>query len=355
MRVVIPWRRRDLEPEKKNVIVVDAATGERVANVLALAVDREYGDILFEPRTVPGDYYVYYMPYKSEGRKNYPNVKYDPPQATADPAWLAANGLLPDKLPALRPPSAFPRAAVVELQSADEFSAFTPMEMIATAAETKVAPRGPSRLAVSPLPRRPDALHPHGRTTCRSAGPPTGPRRDRPGRGGARRVFRLPDRRLGGPASRSPTSKSDSRTSSRPSPRIEDGSPAPRTLIPAAAMTCFNKGGIDWDGSPFQKTVPVEKGKIQALWCGVQVPRDARPGVFNGTVTVAPKGLPETILAVELRVTADVLEDAGDGDPFRMTRLRWLDSTLAQDDDIVPPYTPLAVDEPHGRAASAGR
>ena len=28
-----------------------------------------------------------------------------------------------------------------------------------------------------------------------------------------------------------------------------------------------------------------------------------------------------------------------------MTRLRWLDSTLAQDDDIVPPYTPLAVDK----------
>ena len=134
VRVIIPWRRRDLEPERNNIAVVDATSGERITNVLALAVNREYGDILFEPKTVPCDYYIYFMPYRSEGRKNYPNVKYDPPSATADTGWLAANGLTPDKLPALRP-DAFPRAEVVELQSADEFSAFTPMELIATAAE----------------------------------------------------------------------------------------------------------------------------------------------------------------------------------------------------------------------------
>ncbi|HLP45817.1 MAG TPA: glycoside hydrolase domain-containing protein, partial [Candidatus Kapabacteria bacterium] len=29
----IPWRRRDLEPEKKNVIIVDAQTGQRIDNV----------------------------------------------------------------------------------------------------------------------------------------------------------------------------------------------------------------------------------------------------------------------------------------------------------------------------------
>ena len=29
VRVIIPWRRRDLEPEKKNIVVVDAASGDR--------------------------------------------------------------------------------------------------------------------------------------------------------------------------------------------------------------------------------------------------------------------------------------------------------------------------------------
>jgi len=341
VRVIIPWRRRDLEPEKKNIVVVDAASGGRVINVLALAVNREYGDFLFEPQTVPGNYFIYYMPYKSEGRKNYPNVKYDPPALTADPAWLAAIGLTPDKLAALRT-DAFPRAEVVELQSADEFSAFTPMEMIATAAET--------RALLEAHPRAAYLLFPEDRAlSIRMADDlpfrwavdgPSGAFQGEAGRGD---YFAF---QIGLWAAREPIADVELRFSDlvQAVPRIEDGSPAPRTLIAASAMTCFNKGGIGWDGAPFRKAVPVDKGKVQALWCGIQVPRDARPGVFSGTVTVAPKGLPETILGIELRVTADVLEDAGDGDPFRMTRLRWLDSTLAQDDGIVPPYTPLTID-----------
>jgi len=134
VRVKIPWRRRDAEPEKKSIIVIDAATGARIANVYPLAVNREFGDIVFEPKTVPGDYGVYFMPYKSEGRKNYPNVKYDPPQATADAAWLAATGLAAGKITSVSA-DAFPSAKVVEIQSADEFSSFYPMEVIATAAE----------------------------------------------------------------------------------------------------------------------------------------------------------------------------------------------------------------------------
>ncbi len=341
VRVVISWRRRDFEPEKKNILVFDAASGERVTNVLALAVNREYGDIVFEPCTVPGDHFIYYMPYKSEGRKNYPNVKYDPPQATADPAWLAANGLSPDKLPALRP-DAFPRAEVVEIQSADEFSRFSSMEMIATAAETHAlldAHPGAAYLLfpedrklsirmTDDLPNRWIMNGPRGTIQGEAAR-------------GEYLTFQV-----GVWAARELIADLEVKFSDlvQAVPRIEDGSPAPRTLIAASAMTCFNKGGVNWDGTSFGRAVPVERGKVQALWCGVQVPRDARPGVFHGTVTVAPKGLPETILGLELRVTEEVHEDAGDGDPFRMTRLRWLDSTLAQDDGIVPPYTPLAVD-----------
>jgi len=340
-RVTIYWRRRDNGPEKKNIIVIDAATGERVENVYPLTISREYGDILFEPKTVPGDYYVYFMPYKSEGRKNYPNVRYDPPSATADTGWLAANGLTPDKLPALRP-DAFPRAEVVELQSADEFSAFTPMERIATAAETKTL--------LEAHPRAAYLLFPEGRALSIrmaddlpfrwAADGPSGAIRGEAARG---EYFAF---QIGVWAAREPIADLDVRFSDlvQAVPRIEDGSPAPRTLIAASAMTCFNKDGVNWDGTSFRKSLPVDRGNVQALWCGIQVPRDARAGVFSGTVTVAPKGLPETILAVELRVTSDVLEDAGDGDPSRMSRLRWLDSTLAQDDGIVPPYTPLSID-----------
>ena len=341
VRVIIPWRRRDLEPEKKNIVVVDAASGERITNVLALAVNREYGDILFEPKTVPGDYYIYYMPYRSEGRKNYPNVKYDPPSATADPVWLTANGLVPDRLPDLRP-DAFPNAEVVEIQSADEFSRFSPMEMIAAAAETKALLEAHSGSAYLLFPEdRALSIRMTDDLPFRWAvGGPSGAIRGEAARG---EYFAF---QIGVWAAREPIADLDVRFSDlvQAVPRIEDGSPAPRTLIAASAMTCFNKGGVNWDGTSFRKSLPVDRGKVQALWCGIQVPRDARAGIFSGTVTVAPKGLPETILAIELRVTADVLEDAGDSDPFRMSRLRWLDSALAQDDGIVPPYTPLSID-----------
>ena len=126
--------------------------------------------------------------------------------------------------------------------------------------------------------------------------------------------------------------------------KTDDGTSVTQVLVPAKQMTCFSKGGNGWDGSPIKKVVSVDEGKIQALWCGFQVPASVRPGIFRGTVTVAPAGLPETILAVELNVTEEILADAGDGDPFRMTRLRWLDSTLAQDDEHRP-----ALHSPHRR------
>jgi len=326
--VVIPWRRRDLEPEKNAVYVVDAATGERLANVVALAVGREAGEFVFEPRTVPGDYYFYYLPYKSEGRKNYPNVKYDAPKDTADAGWLAANGLTPDRRTAL-PPDAFPRATVVELQSADAFGAFTPMERIATAAET--------RALLAAHPGAPYLVFPEDRSlSVRMANDlparwavdgPAGAVKGRAARG---EYFTF---QLGLWAARTDISDLDV--------RFSDLAPAANGAAPisAASMTCFNTGGVNWDGSPFEKPLPVGKGKVQALWCGVQVPREAWPGVFKGTVTVAPAGLPATVLAVELEVSEELLADGGDADPVRMTRLRWLDSTLAQDDGIVPPYT----------------
>ena len=334
VQVLIPWRRRDLEPEKKNVIVVDASTGQRITNVLPLAVTREIGHLLFEPKTVPGDYYVYFMPYRSEGRKNYPNVKYDLPEAAEDPGWMDAAKavLLRDEYAAGHVPMAdVPRAEVVEIQSADEFSAFTPMELVATAQETKalLAAHPGAHYLLFPedrtlsirmadfLPYRWAAAGPAGAVTGRAA------------RG---EYFTF---QVGVWAARTALSDLEVKFSD-----LVLG----QTVIPAKDLTCFNKRGVDWDGSPIEKAVPVEEGRIRALWCGVQVPRTIPPGIFKGTVTVAPAGLPETILAVELAVTEDLLEDAGDSDPFRMSRLRWLDSTLAQDDDIVPPFTPLTVD-----------
>ena len=49
-------------------------------------------------------------------------------------------------------------------------------------------------------------------------------------------------------------------------------------------------------------------------------------------------------LTVALTVLPKSLADRGDSEPWRHSRLRWLDSTIGLDDEVVAPYTPLEVD-----------
>src|SRR5688572_140673 len=47
--VKLEWRRRDPAPEKKAVVVVSAASGQRIDNVIAKDVTADSGDITFQP------------------------------------------------------------------------------------------------------------------------------------------------------------------------------------------------------------------------------------------------------------------------------------------------------------------
>ena len=122
----IQWRRRDLDPESKDLVVVDAATGERISNVYRYSVSRERGVIAFQPKTVPGQYYVYYLRNVMSGSRAYPTVKYPPFENTASSEWIRKN-----KLDGRRPPK-IPTAEVVQFQAIDRMNSFYPMEVTAT-------------------------------------------------------------------------------------------------------------------------------------------------------------------------------------------------------------------------------
>jgi hypothetical protein len=104
---------------------------------------------------------------------------------------------------------------------------------------------------------------------------------------------------------------------------------------------CINLEGTNSEGVPFTRTVPVPVGKVQALWCGLQLRENAQPGDHAGRVTVSAKGLPAQSFPFTLTVDRSIVPDAGDDEPARLSRLRWLDSTLAMDDEVVKPYTPI--------------
>jgi hypothetical protein len=326
----IEWRRRDASPEKLETIVVDAQTGKRVTNVVRAEIGRETGDIVFQPVTAPGEVFVYFMPY-TESTVNWEyKTNYLPPVATADPAWVERNGLGPDHLAGTL--KGLPQAKVLEIEARSEFDRFDPMEVIATTDET--------RALLAKHPGEPYLLFPEDRRypirmtddlplRWIESGP--GPSFSGEAQRGEYYVFQIgvfaagqaiPDLKL----------------------QFADLTPRQGKAIPASAFHCINLGGTDWLGRPITKTVSVAKGKVQALWIGFQVPEDAAAGKYAGSVIVRPEGLPERRLALDLTVQPEVIADHGDGDLWRMSRLRWLDSTIGLDDEVVAPYTPLKVD-----------
>ncbi len=67
------------------------------------------------------------------------------------------------------------------------------------------------------------------------------------------------------------------------------------------------------------------------------------PGEYEGDITIVSSNAKDRPIRVVLTVGEDVAVNHGDDDPAKLTRLRWLNSQLAADDDIVPPYTPMTV------------
>lgn len=324
----LEWRRRDSNPEAKNLIVVDAATGRRITNVARFTVDRERGEIAFQPVTVPGEYYIYYLPYQTSGSRYYPTVHYPPFESTADPAWLKKHKLTGGKAPAL------PAAGLVQYQAIDAFNSFYPMEIIATGAEKagllKAHPhesyllftedrRYPIRMTTD-IPYKWVADGPH------EAFEGTADK-------GEYYVFQV-----GVWAARAAIGKLHVDYSGLTNRATGE-------QIPASSFTCFNTEGVDVTGTVFEKNCSVAQDRVQPLWIGAQVPVQLSAGRYEGTVTVSADEGESRTIRVALTVTDRVIANHGDNEPWRHSRLRWLNSTLGFDDEVVAPYLPVALKE----------
>ena len=322
------WRRRDLHPEQTGVIVVDATTGQRVMNVARLYADRERGEIAFQPQTVPGNYYIYYLKSISTGSRYYPTVHYPDMEPTAAASWLEKNRLTGRKHPSL------PAARLIQYQAIDAFHSFYPMEIIATEAEK-------SHL-LKQAPAEKYLLFPEDRRF------PIRMTHDLPYRwieAGSQHLFTgTADKgeyyvfQVGVWAARESLQQLNVAYSGlRNTVTGEE--------IPASAFTCFNTEGIDVTGTVFEKNCSVEQGKVQALWIGAMVPEQTSAGLYRGTVTVSAANVAPKQVEVELTVTDQLIADHGDNEPWRHSRLRWLNSQIGFDDEVVAPYTPVVLQD----------
>jgi hypothetical protein len=140
VRVHIPWRRHDADPEKKATLVFEAATGRQIANVVRWNVNSEFGDLVFQP-PAPGEYYIYYFPFdpRLEDQNKVileEKARYIAPQSSADPAWMELHHLGASQRSQATWQS-LPAADTMEIEARSDFDSFYPMEVAATKAEVQ--------------------------------------------------------------------------------------------------------------------------------------------------------------------------------------------------------------------------
>ena len=322
----IEWRRRDLNPEDKNLIVVDATTGKRITNVCRFAVNRERGEVAFQPQTVPGEYYIYYLKNVMSGSRYYPTVNYPSFENTASADWVKKNKLSGKKAPSL------PAARIVQFQAIDQLNSFYPMEVIATADETARLLK--KRPAENYILFTEDRKYPIRMTTDIPYKWIADDRHDTfTGEvdKGEYYVFQL-----GVWAAR--TNVENLHVDFSALSNAVTGE-----QIPASLFTCFNTEGTDVTGTVFKKNCSVEQGKVQALWIGTQLPEHLSSGTYQGTVTVSAANAESKTVQVSLHVSENVIANHGDNEPWRHSRLRWLNSQIGFDDEVIAPYTPLVM------------
>jgi len=83
---------------------------------------------------------------------------------------------------------------------------------------------------------------------------------------------------------------------------------AGNNTLPASAITCFNTEGTNWDAKPMTKTVSVKKGNIHALWFGIDIPEEIKPGKYKGSITVTPKGMESQDILLSIEISGSVLK-----------------------------------------------
>jgi len=319
-KAFIEWRRNDLHPENKNLFVVDSTTNKRISNVSVRAISRENCTLYFEPVAGDQKYFVYYLPYKVDRKSNYPNAKYLKPEQTANDDWVQSINT-----------AVIENAMVESIEAVNAINSFYPMEVIATKAETD------------------SLIHQHaGRSYFVFA-------EDR--LHSIRMKHELPQRWIlkgvknvfAGEAKRGenyayqlgiyPVTKDLSGV------KLTFSTLKSKTgrQISAKVMSCLNTNGVDFRGGAFNHSVDVVKGDVQAMWCLVNIPSTTLAGTYSGYVIVSAKNAENTKIGIRLTVDNAIAVKGGVNEPWKQTRLTWLNSTIAQKNEVIKPYIPLVV------------
>nr|WP_255702919.1 glycoside hydrolase domain-containing protein [Antarcticibacterium sp. 1MA-6-2] len=320
------WRRPDKNPNKRQFIIVNSQTGEAVKNIHRIEINNEKCELVFGPAE-KGEYFFYYLPFKPDPDWGYYKFGYLEKEESPDPKWVMDNELSDERK--LR---RLPKATSKEIEARTEFDSFYPMEVVATHKELEqFVNSAESDYIIIPEDRRYPIKMRHylplrwiKKGICHQF------------EGTAQRneYYTL---QVGVYAAKNTLENVRLEFSSLKSSNGDK--------LPESVFTCFNTHGVDPYGNPFTKQVDVAKGKVQPLWVGVDIPKDTKAGLYTGIITVKANKQPDQIITVEFNIDDQIIANRGDDEPWRHSRLRWLNSTIGIDDQPTVGYAPIDTDK----------
>lgn len=320
VRVTVPWRRLDNVIDK-NLVMFDALTGRKVKNIYCTQKNKDFGEIIFEPVSGEGNYYLYYMPGRQTGKWWFPDVTYEKPADIFDPVWKTNTASSIDNR----------IARVIAFESKSNYHSFYPMEVPVTEAEL-------SEL----LEKNRDKeflIFPENRNFP------------------IRMMETIPSRWL----KKGVNYGFEGRAMKDESYAWQLGIFAPFNqlndvklafsdlkndkggILSSKSMKCINMGGKDHLGNSFVKNVVVPKGEVRSMWIIFDIKPDQAPGIYVGKVLVSAQGTRSYPIDVKLQIEDKTAVNRGYDTPQNQSRLNWLDSGLALDDEVIAPYTPVEV------------
>lgn len=312
------WRRPDASVDKKRFLIVNASTGDTVRNILRNEVNSEFCDLSFGPIETSGDYYFYYLPYLVQPGHGMYYRGYEAIEEAPAAEWLS-------KVEA----ETQSKATIKSVQSRTAFDSFYPMEVCATTAEVN---------AYTSKYNKQFYLFPEDRKY------PIRMQKQVPYK------WIVSNEQAG---INSVALQNEYYTFQVGVWSLKDSlehlaySVTPlvcgKDTIHTTAITCFNLEGIDPYGVAFEKNIGVPVGSVQPLWFGVDISETQSAGTYKGLVTITDgKNCSET-LPIQLNVKGELIADRGDSEPWRHSRLRWLNSKLGLEPTPTSGYEPLLV------------
>lgn len=312
----IHWRRHDKAPQDKRFLIIEEASGDTIANIFRAEVNNERCKLVFGPVNA-GKYHFYYLPYRQQQDYGFYGKGYFPQEEAPNADWATAN------CNALKF-DALPRAKLLGYQSRTAFDSFFPMEVIALESEKdSLLKLHPEDFLVFPEDR---SLPIRMLDELPQKWIQSGPSDKFNGEALRNEYYAL---QLGVFAARKDLTDLKVAFSA-----LKNGSKE----IAADKITCFNTGGIDSYGEPFVKQLDVSQGNVQPMWIGVDIPENVSAGKYTGTITVWSENTEKQTIQLQLKIKDEVLADRGDNEPWRHSRLRWLNSKLGIDDEPTQPF-----------------